>query len=139
MSALEHRSTDDSSLFLASRALSFTVALDPFSPLLASFSRSDCDLLRTFNRTMPALPEKGRPFRRDKFWATRKMVRTASNDSQYVSFRFVVTRAAGIASFVVCDNNFYDVHWLSGDRWRYYGPRHGETPPRRARIREDLS
>lgn len=30
-----------------------------------------------------------------------------------VSSRLVSTRAAGIASFVVCDNNFYDVHWLS--------------------------
>lgn len=68
------------------------------------------------------------------------MVRTASALAiRLVSSRFVVTRAAGIASFVVCDNNFYDAHWLSGDRWRYYGPRRGETPPRRARIREGLS
>lgn len=73
------------SLFLASRALSFTVALDPFSPLLASFSRSDCDLLRTFNRTMPALPEKGRfPFgatnfgRHEKWCGQPAMIRNTS-------------------------------------------------------------
>lgn len=94
-----------------------------------------CELLRELCRT--AL-KKAVSFGAQNFGQHEKWCGQPAR-LQYVSSRFVVTRAAGIASFVVCDNNFYDAHWLSGDRWRYCGPRRGETPPRRARIREDLS
>lgn len=93
-----------------------------------------CELLREL---LPC-PKKAVPFGTENFGQHEKW-RGRPAHSQYVSSRFVVTRVAGIASFVVCDNNFYDAHWLLGDRWRYYGQRRGETPPRQARIREDLS
>lgn len=106
----------------------------PFPPLLSS--RFDCDLLRTFKRAMPPCPKKTVPFGAKNF---RQRERWCGRPARLLAIRFVVTCVAGIASFVVCDNNFYDAHWLSGDRWRYCGPRRGETPPRRARIREGLS
>lgn len=92
-----------------------------------------CELLRA---AMPPCPKKTVPFGAKNF---RQRERWCGRPARLLAIRFVVTCVAGIASFVVCDNNFYDAHWLSGDRWRYCGPRRGETPPRRARIREGLS
>lgn len=89
-----------------------------------------CELLREL---LP-YPKKAVPFGTKNFGQHEKW-RGRPAHSQYVSSGFIVTRVAGIASFVVCDNNFYDAHWLLGDRWRYYGQRREETPPRQARIR----
>lgn len=109
------RTPIDRRLFLA------PVALDPLSPLLELPSpRSGCDLLRTFKRSHVALrPREAVPFDARKISGGVKNGadgQRARNTSRLVSSgsRFVTTRAAGIASFVVCDNNFYDAHWLSG-------------------------
>lgn len=123
------------SLFLAPPAFSpsHLIPFRLFSFLSLIPAVTYCELLRE------PCPKKRLSFSTRKISGNMKNGADGQQRSQYVSSRFVVTRAAGIASFVVCDNNFYDAHWLSGDRWRYYEPRRGETPPRRARIREDLS
>lgn len=143
LSALKHRSTDDSfSLSCSSpRPLLSTVALDPFSLLLASFFPFGCDLLRTFKRTAPPCQKRLGvvPFDAENFVRREKWCRHARSASRFVSSSLVSTRAAGIASFVVCDNNFYDAHWLSEERRRYCGPHRGKPPLRRAGIREGLS
>lgn len=137
LSALKHRSTDDSfslsrsSLSLPPPLLLSTVALDPFSLLLASLSLFGCDLLRTFKRTVPPC-RKGLgvvPFDAENFVRHEKWCRHARGPSRFVSSSLVSTRAAGIASFVVCDNNFYDAHWLSEERRRYCGSRRGKPHP----------
>lgn len=113
------------------------VVLDPFSSLLAFFPRFGCDLLQTFKRTMPPCPEKAVSFSAKNFEQHEKWCKRPSC-SQYVSSCLVSSWHVLLESRrLSCDNNFYDAHWLSGDRWRYYGQRHGNNPT--TRIREGLS
>jgi len=117
--------------FTSPQSLLSTVALDPFSLLLASLSLFGCDLLRTFKGTVPPC-RKGLgvvPFDAENFVRHEKWCRHARSPSRFVSSSLVSTRAAGIASFVVCDNNFYDAHWLSEERRRYCGSRRGKPHP----------
>lgn len=124
------------SLFLTPRSRPPTRS-GPFPPLLSSRFGcvTYCELLRE-----PCCPARKRlPLSARKISGNVKNGAANTLAIRFVSSRFVVTRAAGITSFVVCDNNFYDAHWLSENRWLYCGLRRGETPPRRARIREGLS
>lgn len=103
--------------------LSTVVLLIPFRFLLPIRFVTYCELLR----------EPRRPAEKDS--ALSLSMRKISCDmkngadalaARLVSSRLVSTRAVGIASFVVCDNNFYDAHWLSEERRRYCGPRRGK-------------
>lgn len=136
LSALKHRSTDDS-FSLSCPPLSLRHSCPPsrlipfrflFSLLSPSSVVTYCELLR----------EPCRPAEKDLALSLsmRKILCDMKNGadtlaarlvpSRPVSSCLVSTRAAKIASFVVCDNNFYDAHWLSDERWQYCGPRRGK-------------
>lgn len=139
MSALEHRSTDDSSL-PPSRLIPFRL----FSSFLPP--RSGCDLLRTFKRTM-SLSGRERPS-----LSTRKISGNVKNgadgqrarntsrlvSSSLVSSRHVLLESRRLSCVIITfttRTGCCRVRPLAILRTA----RRGETPPRRTRIREGLS
>lgn len=107
LSALKHRSTDDSfslscppPFFIPNILLVHSRALDPFS-LLSPYSV--CDLLRTFKRTAPPCRKRlgAVPFDAENFVRHEKWCRHARSASRFVSSRHVLSESRRLSCVII--------------------------------------